>query len=278
MIRVFGVIGDPIGHSLSPVMHNAAYRALGLECTYIPFRVDRKDLPDAIRGAKALGIQGLNVTVPHKEAVMELVDPDPLAERIGAVNTIDLLHGKGYNTDAIGIKRSLEEEGLNLKGACVLLLGAGGAARAAAFSCLEGGARLIISNRTRSRGEKLASELGGSVKAIGLERNEIASVIPGCDILINTTSVGMYPEVDKIPIDPDLLHKDLIVFDIVYNPPLTGLLREAKQRGCKTIDGVKMLVYQGAASFKIWFGFDPPVDVMEGAVRSALRDKEVLNG
>ena len=275
-MRVFGVIGDPIGHSLSPVMHNAAYRALGLECTYLPFCVKRDDLSDAIKGARALGIQGLNITIPHKEAVMDLVDPDPLAKKIGAVNTVDLILGKGYNTDALGVTSSLRSAGVDFKNMRVLMLGAGGASRAVAFSCIEEGCKLVISNRTISKGEILADELGGDVTAIGLEREEIAPVIAESDILINTTSVGMYPMVDKIPIDPDLLHKDLTVFDLVYNPPKTMLLREAERRGCITIDGVKMLVYQGAESFRIWLGIDPPLEVMEKAVRDGL--KEALNG
>ncbi|MHC1573776.1 MAG: shikimate dehydrogenase [Candidatus Syntropharchaeales archaeon] len=272
MMRIFGVIGDPIGHSLSPRMHNAAYRALELECTYLPFHVKSEDLSEAIRGAKALGIQGLNVTVPHKEAVMAFIDPDPLAERIGAVNTIDFIREKGYNTDAFGVTGSLRSAGIDLGDKRVLMLGAGGASRAVAFSCVEAGCKLVISNRTKEKGERLADELGGSVTAIGLERERIAPVIAESDILINTTSVGMYPEVDKIPIDPDLLHEDLIVFDLVYNPQKTMLLGEAERRGCLTIDGVKMLVYQGAESFKIWLGIDPPLEVMEEAVREGLKD------
>ncbi|RLG34812.1 shikimate dehydrogenase, partial [Methanosarcinales archaeon] len=177
MIQIFGVIGDPIGHSLSPEMHNAAYHALGLDCIYLPFHVRAERLRDAIEGAGALGIRGFNVTVPHKVAVMELVEPDLLARKIGAVNTIDFATLKGYNTDVAGITGSLESAGVDLRGKRVLLLGAGGAARAAAFASIEAGCKLVIANRTRSKGEKLADELGRGVNAIGLEDDEIGPAI-----------------------------------------------------------------------------------------------------
>jgi len=197
---------------------------------------------------------------------MEFVDPDPLAKKIGAVNTIDLTTGKGYNTDAGGVTGSLESAGVDFEGGRVLLLGAGGAARAAAFAAIEAGCKLVIANRTRLKGERLADELGKGVVAIGLEDEEIGPAIARSNILINATSVGMCPEICQIPIEPELLHPELVVFDLIYNPLKTVLLNEAKKRGCKTISGVKMLVYQGAASFKIWLGVNPPVEVMETAV------------
>ncbi len=271
-MQLFGVLGDPVSHSLSPVMHNAAFKALGMDCEYHAFRVSPDNLHDAIRGALALGFGGLNLTIPLKEKALGIVEPSELAKQIGAVNTVDFKKGiKGYNTDGIGAKMALAGNGIEIKGKNVLLLGAGGAARAIAFQLAKDGASVIIANRTFERAEALASEVRkvGSVSASGFE--DLKARIRECDILINSTSVGMSPGTSETIVTSDMMHKDLVVFDIVYNPMNTRLLREAKKAGAKAIDGVMMLVYQGAEAFKIWTGQSPPVDVMEKAVRERLR-------
>lgn len=270
--KVYGVIGNPIEHSLSPVMHNAAFEALGLDAIYLAFRVAEHDLGDAIRGAKSLGIAGLNVTIPLKEKALAFVDADDIASRIGAINTIDFSTDTptGYNTDGIGALTVLKERVGEIRGKEVLILGAGGAARAIAFYLDTEGARLTIANRTEDRAAMLASSLHNA-DFISLSEEELKRHIKDADILINTTSVGMYPRADATLVNAGMMHSRLVVFDIVYNPAETKLLREAKKAGVQTIiEGVKMLVYQGAASFRIWTGMEPPVEVMEAAVRKAL--------
>ncbi|MCW3137355.1 MAG: shikimate dehydrogenase [Methanophagales archaeon] len=270
--KVYGVIGNPIEHSLSPVMHNAAFEALGLDAIYLAFKVAEHDLGDAIRGAKSLGIAGLNVTIPLKEKALAFVEADDIASRIGAINTIDFTSGTptGYNTDGIGALTVLKERVGEIRGKEVLILGAGGAARAIAFYLDTEGARLTIANRTEDRAAMLASSLHNA-DFISLSEEELKRHIKDADILINTTSVGMYPRADATLVNAGMMHSRLVVFDIVYNPAETKLLREAKKAGVQTIiEGVKMLVYQGAASFRIWTGMEPPVEVMEAAVRKAL--------
>ena len=270
-MKLFGVLGDPVSHSLSPVMHNAAFRALGMECEYHAFRVSPDSLHDAIHGACALGFGGLNLTIPLKEKALGIVQPADLAKKIGAVNTVDFKNGiTGYNTDGLGAKMALEGSGICVKGKNVLLLGAGGAARAIAFTLASEGAHVTIANRTPERAESLAKEAGmaGKVSATGL--GDLKDIIKKSDILINSTSIGMFPKVSETPVTSEMMHSGLVVFDIVYNPLNTKLLREAKKAGAKTIDGVMMLVYQGAEAFKIWTGVSPPVDVMEKAVREKL--------
>ncbi|RLG23071.1 shikimate dehydrogenase [Methanosarcinales archaeon] len=279
MMKIYAVLGDPIGHSMSPVMHNAAFRALGMPDRYHAFRVRQQDLRDAIYGAKALGFGGLNLTIPLKEEALKYVDPDPIAARIGAVNTIDFADGiQGYNTDGIGAMRALEDVGVGVAGKNILIIGAGGASRAIAFQFAYSGGEITIANRTEERADKLARDLrtgleeldrSSHVRSIGLDR--VASEIADADILINATSIGMHPYVGASPISPDLLRPELVVFDIVYNPLHTRLLSEAEQRGAIAIGGVRMLVHQGAEAFRIWTGREPPVDVMFEAVVQELR-------
>ncbi len=274
MKNIYGVIGDPIEHSLSPIMHNAAFLKFGINGIYHAFRVTVENMANAILGAKALGFGGLNVTIPLKERVLDLVDADPLAKKIGAVNTIDFKDGiLGYNTDGIGAKRALEKHGIDLVDKRVLLLGAGGAARAIAFQLVKDGATLVIANRTASRAVELAQEVRaiGEGDAVGTGLEGLPLLIKKADILVNSTSVGMPPRTDKTLVTADQIHSGLIVFDLVYNPIETRLLREAKKAGAIAIDGVDMLVHQGAESFKIWTSKNAPIDVMEDAVRCALR-------
>ncbi|MDY6965620.1 MAG: shikimate dehydrogenase [Halobacteriota archaeon] len=269
MKRIYGVIGDPIEHSLSPVMQNAAIEEMKMDSIYLAFRVKAEEVKTAVLGAKSLGISGLNVTVPHKQRVMEFLELDSLARDIGAVNTIDFSTNTGYNTDGVGVKRALEGHGVAVKSKSVLLLGAGGAARAIAFQLEHEGAEITIANRTEKKAIVLADSINGNVTGMGL--GELSKIVKDSDILINSTSVGMFPDLENSLVTSDLMHPDLVVFDIVYNPVETRLLREAKKAGSRTIDGVMMLVHQGAESFKIWTGREAPLDVMEKAVRGALK-------
>ncbi len=279
MMKVYAVLGDPIEHSMSPAMHNAAFGALGMPCTYHAFRVRPSDLKDAIYGAKALGFGGLNLTIPLKEEALKYVEPDPIAARIGAVNTIDFADGiTGHNTDGIGAMRALEDAGVTVADRNILIIGAGGAARAIAFQFGYSGGEIVIANRTGERADRLArdvrsglSELGKtpSIESTGL--GALPEKIADADILINATSVGMHPDVDATPVPSDLLRPGLAVFDIVYNPRRTRLLLEAEQKGATVIGGVWMLVHQGAEAFSIWTGRKPPVDAMVAAVVRELR-------
>lgn len=270
-MKLFGVLGDPVSHSLSPVMHNAAFNALGMDCEYHAFKVSPDALHDAVHGAFALGFGGLNLTIPLKEKALDIVKPAELAKRIGAVNTVDFKNGiTGYNTDGLGAKKALEGQEIDVRGKKILLLGAGGAARAIAFQLAKDGGNVTIANRSQDRAESLANEVSkvGKAKACGLE--DLKSLVKESDILINSTAVGMFPKISETIVTSGMMHSDLVVFDIVYNPINTRLLQEAKKAGAKTIDGVMMLVYQGAEAFKIWTGRTPPVDIMEKAVREKL--------
>jgi shikimate dehydrogenase (EC 1.1.1.25) len=264
---VFGVFGDPIAHSKSPDMHNAAFRELGMKCTYHAFRISPENLKDALLGAKAMGFGGVNLTVPLKQEALKIVDADPLAEGIGAVNTVDFKDRMvGYNTDGLGAKRSLEEKGVKIKGSNVLIVGAGGASRAIAFQFAKDGADITIANRTEEKAIELAAGVSavGSARGCGLEN--MKQLIADSDILINCTTLGMHPKTEGTIATSEDMHPDLTVFDIVYNPLETTLLKEAKKAGAKAVTGEMMLVYQGAEAFKIWTGVEPPIEVMKKAV------------
>jgi len=270
-MKLFGVLGDPVSHSLSPAMHNAAFKALGMDCEYQAFRVTPDSLRDAIHGAFALGFGGLNLTIPLKEKALEIVKPTELAKKIGAVNTVDFKNGiMGHNTDGLGALKALEGSGVYVKGKTVLLLGAGGAARAIAFTLATEGAIVTIANRTAERAISLARDAGNAGKISGCGLEDLKSLIQNSDILINSTAIGMTPKVTETIVTSEMMHRDLVVFDIVYNPLNTRLLQEARKAGARTIDGVMMLVYQGAEAFRIWTGKTPPIHVMEKAVRARL--------
>ena len=279
--RICGIIGDPIEHSMSPVMHNAAFDKLGLNYLYVPFRVKKEKLGKAIAGMRALNIRGLSVTIPHKVAVIPFLDKlDPLAKKIGAVNTIINDDGvlTGYNTDATGFLQALLERRIEPKGKKVVILGAGGASRAISFILAERGAHLVILNRLLELdwAEELASRISQvfkkEVKALELNEKNLAKVLAKADILVNATSVGMSPNIDETPVSPDLLRPSLTVFDIVYNPIKTRLLREAEAAGAETISGVDMLVWQGALGFELWTGAKAPVKLMrETAIKGLTK-------
>lgn len=270
-MKLFGVLGDPVSHSLSPVMHNAAFKAMGMDCEYHSFRVSPDDLEKALHGAHALGFGGLNLTIPLKEKALAIVNATEPAKQIGAVNTVGFKNGiVGYNTDGTGAKMALSHNDIEVKGKNVLLLGAGGAARAIAFQLARDGASVTIANRSIGRAEALARDVEKVGKAQASNYIDLKGLIQDSNILINSTSVGMYPKISETIVTSEMMHKDLVVFDIVYNPQNTLLLKEAKKAGATTIDGVMMLVFQGAESFRIWTGKTPPVDVMEKAVREKL--------
>ncbi len=281
MKTIFAVFGDPVEHSLSPVMHNAAYKALGMDCEYHKFRVTLDDLEGAIKGARAMGFGGLNLTIPLKEKALGIVEPDTMAQAIGAVNTIefsgDTIAGitgiVGHNTDGIGAVKALAASGVDIPGSRVLILGAGGAARAVAYQLAKDGARVTIANRTLGKAQELAGNVRSVGNANGTGLEELPKLTADADIIINTTSVGMHPDTDRTLVTADMMHTGQVIFDIVYSPLETRLLREAKKAGAVTIDGIKMLVLQGAESFRIWTGIEPPVDVMEQAVRDVLGRK-----
>ena len=275
--NVFGIIGDPVEHTLSPGMHNAAFKKLDMNNIYVPFHVNAEELEDAITGAYAMGIRGLNVTIPHKTEVIKYLDYlDIAAGLIGAVNTIEF--GKngavGHNTDGIGAVRAINEI-TSVKNKKVMILGAGGAARAVGFQILLSGAKtLVISNRTIEKASELRDDLfeklEPDVKITDLG-HELETELKDTDILINTTPIGMYPNISQKPlITADMMHENLVVNDIVYNPLKTGLLDEAEKAGAKTISGVKMLIYQGVESFKIWTGIEPPVEVFKKALMDQM--------
>ena len=281
--RICGIIGDPIAHSMSPAMHNTAFDKLGLNYLYVPFRVKKEELDKAIAGVRALNIRGLNVTIPHKVTVIPFLDElDPLAQRIGAVNTIVNDDGvlTGYNTDATGFLQTLLERGVELKGKNMVILGAGGASRAISFILAERGAHLVILNRLLELdwAEELASRISQvfkqEVEALELNEENLAKVLAKADILVNATSVGMSPNIDETPVSPDLLKPSLTVFDIVYNPIKTRLLREAEAAGAKTISGVDMLVWQGALGFELWTGAKAPVKLMRETAIKGLQGYE----
>jgi shikimate dehydrogenase len=258
-------------------MHNAAFKELGLNCIYHGFTVEKQNAERAIKGALALGFGGLNVTMPLKEVALQYVTPDSWAKRIGSINTIDS-EGNGYNTDGVGTVQALKEAGVKLRDSSVLMLGAGGSAKSIAAQLLKEGARVLVANRTKSRAVILAEKMVteniscgcGDIEPLGLD--QVNNVIGEAQVLINTTSVGMHKVAEgQTLVRAEQMHRDLVVFDIVYSPIETELLKEARKAGCMTIDGLKMLVHEGAAAFKIWTGFDAPVGLMESAARAALR-------
>lgn len=276
--KVCALIGDPVEHSLSPHIQNAAFQHLKLDYVYLTFKVGRKELETAIQGVRSLKIHGLNVTMPLKVDVIQYLDQlDENAKTMGAVNTI--LNSKGYligyNTDGKGAVMALKESNQSPADRKIVILGAGGASRAVSYSLAPEAREAVILNRTVEKAEELAKELairfGDKVRYGKLCRSQIGKELKDADLLINATSVGMRPKEDKTPVDQDLLRPDLTVFDLVYDPLETRLLKEARSVGAKTIKGLTMLVYQGAASFEVWTGKRAPIDVMMKAAREKLR-------
>ena len=261
---LYAVFGDPVGHSLSPAMHNRAFKATGQNGVYVALRV--QDIEAAVAAVRSLSIRGVSITVPHKTAVIPFLDHmDATARAIGAVNTIVNKDGQlyGYNTDAPAAVQALKDM-VSLTGRKAAILGAGGAARAVGFGLAVEKVPIVVVNRTRSRGKELAERLGAGFEAI-----EAFKPTDGT-ILINTTPVGMWPHVDAVPIPPDHLRPGMMVMDIIYNPLESRLLREAAAKGCPTLNGIPMFVYQGAMQFKLWTEREAPLSVMMQSVTDAL--------
>ncbi|MDZ7747192.1 MAG: shikimate dehydrogenase [Halobacteriales archaeon] len=266
-MHVFGLLGNPVGHSLSPPMHEAAYAECGLDARYVTFEPTTETLPQALSGADALNIRGLNVTIPFKQQAHNLVEPDDLAARIGAVNTLDFAGETvtGHNTDAAGAVRALSYHDVSLSGTAVVV-GAGGAGRAVAFGLADAGMNVEIANRTVETARELADEIP---RASGHGLPSLPGLIDEASVLVNCTSVGMDDREQTI-IPGDALHADLAVLDAVYTPLDTRLLREADAAGATTIDGAWMLLFQGVEAFELWTGEDAPVDAMNRALRDRV--------
>ena len=278
--KVLCVIGHPIDHSMSPVMHNAALKELSLNYIYLAFDVPPGDLEKALLGFKKSDMKGINVTIPHKETIIQYLDQiEPLAEKIGAVNTIKNVNGIliGKNTDGLGAKKALIDAGCNVKGKKVLILGAGGAARAISFALAEDIDEIFICNRTEKRAFKLAKELKDkmNIPATGKDfgKATLKSLLNDADILINTTPIGMYPDVNKSPISKELLTDRLFVYDIIYNPLQTQLLKDASEIGCKILNGIDMFVNQGALAFEWWTDKKPNINLMKEKIIEILGEK-----
>lgn len=275
--HVFGLAGNPVGHSMGPHIHNGAFRNEGVNGVYVPFKVE--DVSKFIDAVKKFDIKGVSVTIPHKKSVMEFLDViDPVAGKIGAVNTVINRDGKlsGYNTDCpaavSSLERVLKNSYLNcpdlmhnsLNNCKVIILGAGGAARAIAFGLNGKGADITIINRTYESGVRLANDVGcNCVKFSDIDRVEI-------EVLVNTSPVGMFPAIDESPVPSNILKPGMVVFDIIYNPLETKLLKEAKERGCIILNGVEMFVKQAAYQFELFTGKDAPVKLMNNIINERL--------
>jgi len=277
--RVFCVLGHPVGHSVSPAMQNAALREMGLDGVYVAFDVAPGDLPAAVAGLQALGVAGVNCTIPHKEALIPLMDElSEDAAAIGAVNTIVFRDGRkiGHNTDAPGFLAALRDEGVEPAGKQVVVLGSGGSARAVVFALAKEGARVTVANRTVARAQELASEVNGrtdagTVAAIAMEPDALAGPVAGAQILVNTTSIGMSPQVDAMPPVPvEALHPGLFAYDLIYNPLETLLLRTARARGARGAHGAAMLAHQGALALEKWTGMPAPARLMQRVILETL--------
>jgi shikimate dehydrogenase len=276
--KICAVIGNPIAHTLSPLIHNTAFRERGLNYIYVAFQVE--DLKKAIDGVKALGIRGLSVTIPHKIAIMDYLDEvDPLAREIGSVNTVVNSQGKlrGYNTDGAGALKALRDSGVELNGARVLILGSGGAARAIAFSLAQG-ERLagltimgILADQVAELIQDIKAKSGFKADGGLIEKKGLKESMREADVLINCSPVGMYPHIEESPVEKDCLKKDMIVFDIVYNPLRTRLLRDAEEKGCKTVPGIEMFLNQAAIQFELFAGIKPPLESMRNVLLKQLQ-------
>lgn len=265
--KTYCIIGDPVHHSLSPGMQNAAFNALGLNCTYIAFRVPAGELEASIESLRSIKIAGFNVTIPHKVAVMEYLDElDATAKKAGAVNTVNNIEGvfRGYNTDIRGFIEPLKRRKVDFAGMSVLLLGAGGAARAvvAALSEEKGVANVVIANRDQKKAGELATagEILG-LKCEPLPFDKVALASHDADLIVNATSIGLSDE--PSPVDSDHIKKGSIVYDIVYRPVVTDLIEQAKMAQASVVYGYEMLIEQGARAFEIWTGLDAPREVMK---------------
>ncbi len=270
--KVVGIIGNPIEHSLSPIMHNAAYKALNLDYVYIPMKIEAEDLPKTMDEIRTSNMAGVNVTIPHKENVLPLLDDiTELAELIGAVNTIENREGKliGYNTDGSGFLDSLKQEAhFDPKGKDCVLLGAGGAAKAVSIMLAKEKAKSLLicdidQEKAQSLVEHLSNNFDVKVSACPPKDEKLAKAIKDCQLLINATPIGMHPKIKACPLDEKIkIPENILVYDLIYTPAETQLLQKAKKAGAKTMNGAEMLVRQGALAFTIFTGENAPLDIM----------------
>ena len=274
MKKLFAVIGDPIAHSMSPAMHNDLFQAYGIDAHYQPLHVRRENLKEAVIGLKAIGIAGFNITIPHKETIIPFLDKlDPLAEAIGAVNTVVNEDGKfvGYNTDGSGYLQGLLTLLPTIKEKNILIIGAGGAARALYFTLAQAGVnRLDICNRTTQKAKQLINECPFHVLSVAIGKEEAEKKLADYQLLIQTTPIGMSPNIESLPLSLHNLETDALVSDIIYNPLETKILREAKNKGAKIQNGLDMFVYQGALAFEKWTGIFPNIERMKNIVLNQL--------
>jgi len=273
--KIYGLVGHPLEHTASPAMHNAAFRALGLNAVYLVFDIEPMEFEDGIKGLKALKVSGFNVTIPYKEHIIPfLTHLDSSAVKAGAVNTVKLDDGllKGYNTDVSGFLAPLKELDLGLQEITALILGAGGAAKACVRALLDAGCKeVIVLNRSIERVLNLSKQHNNTNLKVGhLNEESLKEALRRARLVVNATPVGMYPNVDESIIPKTLLRSDLIVYDLVYRPAQTKLLKDAKEVGAMTICGYKMLLEQAAKSFKIWTGLEPPRKAMLDALKEDL--------
>lgn len=280
--RICGLLANPVEHTLSPLIHNTVSQRLGINMAYVPFKPEKEALSDAVKGAYALNILGMNVSVPYKSQVMEsLKETDALAEAIGAVNTLVRIEGgyKGYNTDILGLKRAMELEGVGIKDKPVVILGAGGVSKAVAYLCVgEGASAVWILNRTRNRAEELAAQINNyyqtdRVKALALE--EYKELPKDRYLALQTTNVGMYPDTDRAVIEDKAFYEQVeYAYDMVYTPFITKFMSLAMESGALAFNGLRMLVYQGICAYELWNQVTVPESVSEEVYE--LLKKELL--
>ncbi len=262
--KILGVLGNPIEHTFSPQLHNTISKYLKVDAVYIPFKVERQDLQDAVKGLKALNVAGFNVTIPYKKEIMKYIDENSREALImGAVNTVKNIDGRfyGYNTDGEGFARAFKEEtGTDFKGKDVVILGAGGAARAIATKvAIEGAKNIHIINRTPERAQEIAELINNNIRRIvdayDSKDDAAVEVFRKSDVIVNTVPLGMYPDTDAVPVDERYdFSGHQVVYDTIYNPPKTRFLSLAEKKGCKTVNGLGMLFYQGIFAYEIWTG------------------------
>ena len=273
------LLGTPLGHSISPAMHNSAFTKLGLDYCYLPVEVTKENLKEVFNGLTHMNVGGFNVTIPHKIDIIKYLDElDPLAATIGAVNTVCIIDGKtiGYNTDGEGFLLSLKDKtGMKIQGKTFFVLGCGGAGRAISMTLAHHGAqKIFITNRTLKRAIGLATEInnkiGDCAEVIELNTANRMKALLRSDVLINCTSVGMHPKTDILPLEESLIQNHLVVADIVYNPLTTRLLQIATEKGCRIVHGLGMLVHQGAAGFTLWTGVKPVIGEMSSTAYAAI--------
>jgi shikimate dehydrogenase len=276
--QVLAVLGNPVRHSLSPAIHNTAIQALGLNYVYVAFEVE--DITDAIAGMRGLGIRGYSITIPHKVAAMGLADEvDPVAASIGSINTLVNNEGvlRGYNTDGYGALRAIESIGVNLEGGEVTILGSGGAARAIAFT-LAVRSELskinilgVLEDEVKALRRHVAQVTSAKVESDALNPDNLKRYLANSQLLINCTPIGMHPRVDETLVPVELLGSPMVVFDVVYNPRETRLLREARTKRCRVISGVEMFIHQAVAQFELFTGQNAPVAAMRKVVLDSLK-------